>query len=110
MRPQSHEPHQRQAIVDQERGALVRKIGGRLDDQGLERHRRVEGRTAASESTAPRKAFRRSRRIAHPIQSVIAIEKFGLAAHRIIAKPTKTTESKIAEIGEVFRSVQLHGA
>jgi hypothetical protein len=47
--------------------------------------------------------------IAQPLQSIIDIEKSGLAMHRIISDPTKTMESKIAEIRQVFRSVQLSG-
>jgi len=45
------------------------------------------------------KGFELIPKIAQPLQSMIDIEKSGLATHRIISDPTETRESKFAEIG-----------
>ena len=43
----AEEAHERQPVIDQELGALVRQVVGGLDHQHLEHHHRVVGRSAA---------------------------------------------------------------
>jgi hypothetical protein len=45
---ETEEAHERQAIIDQELGTLVRQVVGGLDDQHLEHHHRVERRPTAT--------------------------------------------------------------
>jgi hypothetical protein len=47
---QPQEPHERQAVVDEELGAFVRQIVRRLDHQDLEHQHRVERRPSAPQA------------------------------------------------------------
>ena len=103
---QPQEPHERQAVVDEELRALVREIVRRLDHQDLEHQRRVERRPAALQAVRvgqrPRQlgsenlevhCRRESQQliaeVAQPLQPLIDIEKSRLTAHRFVSRPHK---------------------
>jgi hypothetical protein len=96
--------HERQAIVDQELGALVREFVRRLNDESLEHRHRIEWRTPAlrtigiSERRVQVRAehleiHRRTEplqliaKITQPLQTIIDIEKTRLISHGILSAP-----------------------
>src|ERR1700720_2220207 len=99
----------------------------RLNDENFEHHHRIKWRAPALRPVrigercvqfrAKRLEFYRSleclelvTEIAQPLQSTNDIEKSCLPSHRIISDPSATMESEMRRIGEVLRSIQLHGA
>jgi hypothetical protein len=110
--------HERQAIVDQELGALVREFVRRLNDVNIENHHRIEWRTPAlrtigiSERRVQVRAehleiHRRTEplqliaKIAQPLQAIIDIEKPRMISHGTISAPSVTRESDITQIDEL---------
>jgi hypothetical protein len=123
---QSQEPHERQAVVDEELRALVREIVRRLNHQDLDHQHRVERRPAALQAIRvgqrPRQlgpenleVHRRRKsqqlivEVAQPLQPLIDIEKSSLTAHRFVSRSTSWRESENAGRREVLRSVHLAG-
>ena len=110
--------HERQAIVDQELGALVREFVRRLNDESLEHRHRIEWRTPAlrtigiSERRVQVRAehleiHRRTEplqpiaKITQPLQTIIYIEKTRLISNGILSAPSVTRESDITQIDEL---------
>src|SRR6202023_3053957 len=102
----------------------VREIIRRLNDENFEHHHRIKWRAPTLRPVrigercvqfrAKRLEFHRSlyclalvTEIAHPLQSIIDIEKSRLPSHRIISDPSVTMESARQQIGEVLRSIHF---
>ena len=114
--PSPRKTHKRQAIIDQELRAFVGEIIGRLNDQNLEHHPRIEWPKPSSHAVRigeRRFQFRAEyleihnrperlelvAKIAQPLQSIIDIKK-----SRLVSRPAVTMESEITQIGEVSRT------